>query len=168
MADQAPKDASALLAALSDQHRLFAEAYVRRCGNAYRAALDAGYSESTADRNGYLLVRRPDIRAAIDALFDAARLSTTELLGILESHAHATIDPFLGDHGELDITTERARAALHTVKSVKSTISEDGASAQITLHDSQAAAALLLKIKGETGPDLEVTFKVVVPEPGKK
>lgn len=160
--------ASELLASLSDQHRLFAEAYVRLKGNAYRAALAAGYAESSADAYAFKLARRPDIRAAIDAMFDEARLSTTELIGILESHAHATIEPFLGKGGELDITSERALAHLHTVKSAKSTITEDGASAQITLHDSQAATIALLKIKGEAGPDLNVTFKVIIPEPGKK
>lgn len=160
--------ASELLALLSDQHRLFAEAYVRLKGNAYRAALAAGYAESSADAYAFKLTRRPDIRAAIDALFDEARLSSSELIGILEAHAHATIDPFLSEQGTLDITSDRARAHLSTVKSIKSTITEDGASAQITLHDSQAAAIALLKIKGEAGPDLNVTFKVLIPEPGKK
>ncbi len=168
MTDETPKGSGELLKSLSDQHRLFAEAYVRRCGNAYRAAIDAGYTPSSASRHGHELKRRPDIRAAIDALFDEARLSASELIGILEAHASATIDPFLGDHGELDITSDLARDHLHTVKSIKSTITEDGASAQITLHDSQAAAIALLKIKGEAGPDLNVTFKVLVPEPGKK
>lgn len=167
--------AEALLAALSDQHRAFALHYAQH-RNAYKAARAAGYAESTARDASWAIKRRKDVRAALDALFREIELSPQELKAILASHATATIEPFLQDDGSLTVATDEARAALHTLQSAKhtrrtvttesATIEQD--TLEIKLHDVQRATIELLKIAGELGPDLEVTFKVLVPEPGKK
>ena len=47
---------------LKARHKAFAEAYLCNGGNAYRAALAAGYSESFARAKSYQLVEREDIQ----------------------------------------------------------------------------------------------------------
>lgn len=168
--------ADALLAALPLQHRQFVEHYVRLRGNARRAALAAGYSESTANDQAWALRRRPAIRAAIDALMRESAISVEELKSILEGQARATIEPFLCEDGSLTVSTEEARDALHTLQSAKHTrrtVTTDTATIEtdelsVKLHNAQAATIALLKIAGEAGPDLNVTFQVIVPQPGKK
>ena len=48
--------------ALKPKHKAFAEAYLSNGGNAYRAALTAGYSESFARAKSYQLLEREDIQ----------------------------------------------------------------------------------------------------------
>lgn len=171
-----PQTAQDLLDALSPQHRSFVEHYVRLRGNAKRAALAAGYTEPTANDYSWSLRRRPDIKAAIDALMRESAISVDELKSILEGQARATIEPFLCEDGSLTVATDEARDALHTIQSAKHTrrvVTTDTATIEtdelsVKLHNAQAATIALLKIAGEAGPDLNVTFKVVIPEPGKK
>jgi phage terminase small subunit len=173
---ETPQTAQDLLDKLHPQHREFVEHYVRLRGNAKRAALAAGYTEATANDQSWALRRRPDIKAAIDALMRESAISVNELKSILEGHARATIEPFLCEDGSLTVATDDARDALHTVQSAKHTrrtVTTESACIEtdelsIKLHNAQAATIALLKIAGEAGPDLNVTFKVIIPEPGKK
>jgi phage terminase small subunit len=51
--------------ALSAKHKAFVEVYCK-CWNARRAARAAGYTESSANRHAYDVLRRDDIQAAIE------------------------------------------------------------------------------------------------------
>lgn len=52
---------------LSERHRQFVEAFMANGGNATRAAITAGYSKRTADRQASRLLRNAKVRGAIDA-----------------------------------------------------------------------------------------------------
>lgn len=72
--------------ALIDQHRLFAEAYVLGHGNATRAAIEAGYSPTSARQTASRLLHLPHIQDAIrraQAHALKGRMAT-KALGVLE------------------------------------------------------------------------------------
>ena len=48
------------------RYKAFADEYLRNGGNAYRAALAAGYRETTAHAKSYQLLEREDVAAYID------------------------------------------------------------------------------------------------------
>lgn len=50
---------------LASRYKAFAEAYLKNGGNAYRAALAAGYRETTARAKSYQLLEREDVAAYI-------------------------------------------------------------------------------------------------------
>lgn len=50
---------------LNPKHKAFAEAYISNGANAYQAALDAGYAESTAKSRSYELLRDERVQAYI-------------------------------------------------------------------------------------------------------
>lgn len=50
---------------LHQKHRAFADAYLSNGGNAYRAALTAGYKDSFARAKSYKLLDREDVQAYI-------------------------------------------------------------------------------------------------------
>lgn len=50
---------------LASRYKAFAEAYLKNGGNAYRAALTAGYHETTARAKSYQLLEREDVAAYI-------------------------------------------------------------------------------------------------------
>ncbi|MFC4426216.1 terminase small subunit [Deinococcus navajonensis] len=77
-----PKTADELGAALTPQHRAFAEAYAQS-GDASKAALAAGYAPSGTKNQGHRLLKREDVGAYLRALANAThgeRIATlTEL-----------------------------------------------------------------------------------------
>ncbi len=50
---------------MANRYKVFAEEYLRNGGNAYRAALAAGYRETTARAKSYQLLEREDVAAYI-------------------------------------------------------------------------------------------------------
>ena len=50
---------------LNPKHKAFAEAYISNGANAYQAALDAGYAESTAKKHSYALLRNKFVQEYI-------------------------------------------------------------------------------------------------------
>lgn len=71
---------------LNPQQKAFAEAYVTNGCNAYQAALDAGYSESTAIVSSGEMTRHPVIKETIDRALAQLNEEVAERLGITVIH----------------------------------------------------------------------------------
>ena len=74
-----------------DQQRAFAEAYVLGCGNATKAAIDAGYSAASARQTASRLLHTPHVQEAI------RRAQTHALKGRLASKAQGVLEKILDD-----------------------------------------------------------------------
>lgn len=85
MADSPPK--------LTRKQQLFIDHYLQSF-NASEAARLAGYSVNTAHAMGWENLRKPEIKAEIDARLDEAHLSADEALKMNSDIAHATIGTF--------------------------------------------------------------------------
>lgn len=64
---------------LTDKQKLFIQNYLSNGFNATQAAIAAGYSENTAGIIGFENLKKPNIRAAIDAEIDALLANRKEL-----------------------------------------------------------------------------------------
>lgn len=142
-----PTTFDAALAALTPKHRKFVLAYLDTF-NATRAAIDAGYSDASANSHAPRVLARPDVTAAVEAAMREHAMRAPEVLARLADQARATLEDFItvDEHGGARIDLARARAAgkLHLVKSVKQT--RHGL--HVELHDSQAALKLIAQHLG--------------------
>lgn len=128
------------------KQQAFVEAYLRHF-NASRAALEAGYSERTAYSQGHRLLKKAEIRAAIESRIAAAAMSADEVLSRLSDMARADIGDFL----DLDITKLKRHPQSRLLKRVKRTIKtrtigeveETTEVIEIELHDPQSALVQL-------------------------
>jgi phage terminase small subunit len=75
----------------TDQQRSFAEAYVLGCGNATKAAVDAGYSPASARQTASRLLHSPHVPDAI------RRAQAHALKGRLASKALGVLEKILDD-----------------------------------------------------------------------
>lgn len=151
---------------LTYKQRVFALEYVT-CWNGTEAARRAKYrgNDATLASIAYENLRKPQIRAFIDAQLKEKVMSADEVLGRLSDQAAATGDDFLTIHESpltditgqpvlnsdglpivrffpaLDLQKMHARGKLHLIKEV--TYTAHGPS--VKLHDAQAALALLGK-----------------------
>lgn len=132
--------------ALRDKQQAFIAHYLA-CLNATEAARRAGYSEKTAHAIGWENLRKPEIRAAIDARLKELHLSSDEVLARLSEMAVADMDDFITPikgGARLDIRKAKERGKLHLVK--KFSKGKNGTS--IELHDAQAALVQLGRYHG--------------------
>lgn len=135
--------------ALNTRQEKFINHYIV-CGNATRAAIDAGYSERTARTQGSFLLTNPDIQAEISRRMAEEAMSANEVLWRLGRQARADLgDLITGSGDNLTIDIERARewGLTDLLKKVTQRIqrrsTDDETVETITftveLHDAQAA-----------------------------
>lgn len=128
------------------KQQAFVEAYLRHF-NASRAAIEAGYSEKTAYSQGHRLLKKAEIRAAIESRIATAAMSADEVLTRLSDMARADIGDFL----DLDIERLKRHPQSRLLKRVKRTIKtrtvgeveETTEVIELELHDPQAALVQL-------------------------
>jgi phage terminase small subunit len=89
------------------------------CGNASRAARLAGYSERSAGSIGSENLKKPEVKALIEAKMAEVAMSRNEVLMRLSQFGRGSIVPFLNPEGHVDLTTDDAKEHLHLVKKVK-------------------------------------------------
>ncbi|HWP88003.1 MAG TPA: terminase small subunit [Burkholderiales bacterium] len=114
--------------------------------NATRAAIDAGYSEQSARKQGSRMSTNVDIQAAIQARLAELKMSADEVLTRLTDHARGSVAPFLvtnaaGVPTGFNLSPDKP---LHLVKKVS--ITDKGISFEV--YDAQSALALLGKHHG--------------------
>lgn len=125
--------------------------------NATQAAIRAGYKPRSAYQTGYLLLRNPLVRAAIEARLDELAMSAAEATRRLSDMARGSFDPFMRDDGTLDLTSARARASRGLIRKVKEReriipqkdqepIVER--TIELELHDAKDAAVQVAKLRG--------------------
>jgi phage terminase small subunit len=134
------------MAELTDKQRLFVDHYLA-CLNASEAARRAGYPDRSAYSVGWENLRKPEIRAAIDAALAEAAMPASEVLARLTDQARASMQELTTVRGRgltLDLKAAKDRGVLHLVKKYTKTKQ----SVTVELYDGQAALALLAKYHG--------------------
>ncbi len=135
-------------AELTDKQAAFVHHYIV-CLNATEAARRAGYQGNavTLASVGYENLRKPQIRAAIDAALAEAAMPANEVLARLTDQARGTMADILSVKGRgvtLDLKKAAQADRLHLVKKYSKT--RQGVS--VELYDAQAALQLLAKHHG--------------------
>lgn len=143
------------MAGLSRKHQVFAAAYAA-CWNATEAATQAGYSRRRAKQTGNDLLRRPDIREAVNAAV-AARLGELcitqqrmllELAGVAFTRLNQVAEWGPDGVSLLDSST-LTPAEASSVASVGEVLGKDGAKAQrIKQHDKLQALGMMIQLLG--------------------
>jgi phage terminase small subunit len=127
---ESPPDPAELRKLLTAKEKTFADFYLGEAQmNATRAAKLAGYTgnQSTMTSAGYKIIRRPHVKAYIDAVMDEVAMSARENLARLASIARGSIDDVLADDDEgknpniiiFDLAKARANGSIHLVKKIK-------------------------------------------------
>lgn len=130
---------------LSRRQRLFVEFFFANGLNAYQAAIDAGYSKSYA-KEAYSQIISGAVKTVIDDRLAEHAMPANEALGRLSDWGRGTLAYFIGETGEVDLTTDAAKAHLHLVKKIKT--DKYGRPSEVELHDPKDAVKTLAKIHG--------------------
>lgn len=133
---------------LTDKQRAFVNHYVA-CLNATEAARRAGYqgNANVLGVTGHENLRKPNIRAAIDARLAECAIPPNEILTRLSEHARGSMADFVSVKGRgvtLDLKKAILADKLHLVK--KFTKTKQGVT--VELYDAQAALLTLAKHYG--------------------
>lgn len=142
---------------LTEKQELFVQAYCGEAkGNASEAARIAGYAHPL--HQACKIKWSPAVRARIDEYLKANALLVGEALQILSEQAQGSLADFftVSANGKptFDLKKAQRLGKLRLIKRLK--VAPDG-SADIELHDPQAAATLLLRYHGAFKDKLEVT-----------
>lgn len=133
---------------LTGKQKAFALHYVTNGFNGTQAARDAGYqgSDATLAVIAYENLRKPKIRAYIDALLKDFQMGRDEVLYRLSMHAGGDLRPLMG------LSTDELKAhplawlvKKHEVKRRRLASNVVEETVRIEIHDSQAALNTLLK-----------------------
>lgn len=132
---------------LTDQQKQFCLEYAA-CLNGKRAAVEAGYSEKTAQEQSSRLLSIVKVRAEVDRLINERAMSANEVIGRLAQQARAEQSQFFssafGQAFFVDLKAMCEAGYGHLIKSV----THDGKTGQVTkieFHDTQAALVHLGK-----------------------
>ncbi|MBA9078310.1 terminase small subunit [Rufibacter quisquiliarum] len=114
---------------LTDKQQRFCEEYLVDL-NATQAAIRAGYSEKTAYSMGWENLRKPEIRAAIDARLEEIALGAKETVKLISDIAKAS----LNDYFEIKEVVRRPKVEKHLSQVIEDLKQE------IAIHDEYADA----------------------------
>jgi phage terminase small subunit len=185
---KAPKSA---YSQLSDQQKLFVDAYVNPNGRRFNktaAARAAGYS--CPEAQGCRVYENAKVRAAIDELLDRMSMPKSELLARIDDQSRGVPDECLDDEGRVNIAKLKELGLTHLIKKVKITtrtllgtvdvVGADGKTktepltetkTEVELESTQSALTLGARARGaltdKVKVDANVTAKtgvIVVPE----
>lgn len=133
---------------LRNNHKLFVEKYFydHNCQNATKAAIDAGFKSHSARIHASKLLTRPDIKAYLKQLQDEFTrtagisklqwLKEQKLIGFSDITDCLSFGPdgvTVKDSGEI------AKEALRAISEVSETVTAQGGTVKIKLHDKQRA-----------------------------
>lgn len=137
---------------LTPKQRRFLDAYLTEARwNATRAAKIAGYSEHTAYSIGWELLRKPEIKAAVNERLAESAMSADEVLGLLADQARGSLEDVLDEEGRFDYAKARDAGKLHLIHQYEVSVEVTGEErppiekTKLKLYDAQAALALLAR-----------------------
>ena len=171
---EAPDEASDPLERLTVKQRQFVFYYCgSAAGNGTRAARMAGYSgdANTLSSMAWENLRKPDIKAAIEAELERLAMDEREILWRISQHARADLGEFLDTStpGRALVELSGEEKPLHLLKKVKQKVLVQGGDegvevlqTEIEVVDSQAALRDLARIKGLFKDNLNVTADVTI------
>lgn len=150
---------------LTDLEALFIENYFAMNMNGTEAALAT--FDVTSERNVDVrntaasiaseYLRKPHVRARVDARFEQFHISANEVLARIAYHATGTLDDFIDENGTIDIRAAKRAKALGLVKHVRqrtTRISDENnrevetTETDVELYDAQKSLQDLAKIQG--------------------
>ena len=150
---------------LTDKQRLFIAAYLENGLNATRAAQAAGYQgdDNTLQAVGFENLRKPAIRAAIDAALRSKLMGADEAMARWSEQARASLEDFIDDNGQIDLKAAKEAGKLHLIHKLRV-----GAHGDITieLHDQQAALTVIAKYHKLLTEQIEVNWRKEAEEAG--
>lgn len=155
--------------ALNDKQELFINEYLK-CFNATRAAIAAGYKETSARDAGSRLLTNTDIHARVQERLAEAAMTANEVLFHLTEIARGDMDNLVDTNGNPDIVSARANNKTRLIKKIRSrsitTEESDINETEIETHDRIKALELLGKahrlfvdkteITGSSGGAIEI------------
>lgn len=145
-----------VLTELNDRQRAFIEFYLS-CWNATDAARKAGYSDKTAQEQSSRLLSNVIIKNAIIERLKEHHADADEVIFRLSKHSRGSIELFLDENDELDLSLARKKGALALAKKIKRTRRTEPrkdkepvivTTLEIELYDAQAATVQLGKLLG--------------------
>lgn len=104
--------------ALTNKQQVFVDEYFK-CWNATKAAIAAGYSETTARAQGSRLLTNADIAAYIRERLDQHAMSANEVLYHLAQIARGDMSDLIDRHGNIDVDAARAAEKTGLIRRVK-------------------------------------------------
>jgi phage terminase small subunit len=158
---------------LTAKQRVFVAAYLSNGFNATKAAIAAGYSAKTAYSIGSENLRKPEIKAEIDAYLDDATMSAKEVLFRLTQHGRGDIGEVWDEaEGRLDWAKAREKGLTGLIKKVERKTTrlvhrddpdEDVIEEKVEFHNPQFALHLIGKERGLFVEKNETTLKGEIP-----
>ncbi len=135
---------------LSPKRRAFVDAYFACKFNGTRAAIDAGYSKKTADRQAERLLRNVEIKSAVEErrqqIEEENKLKISEVVDELKNIAFADITDAV-EWQNNKITLKNSKALLPAVSaciaSITETPTKHGKRLSVRFHDKVKALELL-------------------------
>lgn len=132
--------------ALTDKQQVFVTEYLSNGFNATRAAIEAGYSEKTAYSMGARLLKKVEVKEAVQEALEAYAMSTHEVLARLAAMARADMREFIG----LTYSDLKRHPDAIAIKKLKRTITrtktgDTDETYEIELYDAKDALLNLLK-----------------------
>lgn len=152
-----PKETEVVLPKLTVKQQIFIEEYCKHF-NATRAALTAGYSETTAHSIGWENLRKPEIKSQVDAIVAAKVMTVDEAMLRLSDFARADFSSFLAidddNNVTVDLRSNVAQEKMFLIKKIRQTKRKLGdeiidVSTEIELHDAKDAVKSMLQMHGK-------------------
>jgi len=153
------------MAQLTVKQSAFIEQYLQNGFNATEAARNAGYkgNDATLAVVGYENLRKPKIRAVIDARLAEMRMTADEVIKQISDQAFADISDFIEINGgsyRLDLEKAQGLGKLHLVKSLVPT--KEGI--KLELYDKQKALDMLMRYYGKYNDKTEHHIISITPD----
>jgi phage terminase small subunit len=142
---------------LTEKEILFIHHYLSNNFNAKKAATSAGYSEVSAHELGHRLLKKVEVKKAIDSYLTLETLPLKELTYRLGEIARNRGSDYIREDGSIDLEQLEADGLKWLVKRIRK--SKNGKTV-IELYDSQRALEALAKVYGLVDDGTTVTVNV--------
>src|SRR5262245_50492532 len=104
---------------LTPKQEKFAAEVIKNGGNATKAAIAAGYGESSAYQRGHELVRNSEIQARIQRARERAGVTPEIVTGVLAQHLLGDMADVLDDTGRFNYALVKQRGETSQIRKLK-------------------------------------------------
>jgi phage terminase small subunit len=158
-------EAASKLFGLSHKEREFAIEYIKNGGKTEAAALAAGYSPSTAKSKCYQIINKPEVKAfmrqLLEAAWDEERMEVKEILARLARIARIDPRSFFNEDGTVKNPSELTEAQAYALRGFQHTTEQFGSGEEskfkefksIKMADPLPALRTLAQISQLLAPD---------------
>lgn len=132
--------------------------YYATTGNGYESAIKAGYSDKSAKQQASRLLTNANLKRKIESIrkesLEELKIESKDVIRELSKIAFANIGDFveISEYGELVL---KPNSNIDGLQSISATLSKNGKSFSIKLHDKLSALKELAKVTGVYDSKLE-------------